>query len=276
MTNDSPDTQTTQETTPLRSNGLGLAALIIGIIAVVFAFIPIIQVFGGFAAFVGAVLGLVGLFLKGRKKGIAIAGTIVSVLALVLSFSLSAFYAQSFVDAVSTSVQESTPTTEIVTGGDDDSDDSSGEAERGTRDNPLPMGSTITVGTPGSPDWEITVGPALLNANDEVAAANQFNDPPEPGFQYAMLTINVTYIGETSGTPWIELDWDYVGADSVTYRSSDTFAVAPDSIMDINELFPGGSGSGNVVIAIPSDSASEGTWRIGASFLGDKIFFAAE
>lgn len=261
----------------LKSNGLGLAALIIGIIALVFAFIPLIQVFGGFAAFVGSVLGLVGLFLKGRKKGVAIAGTIISILAVILSISLSALYAQSFVDAVSTSVQESQSTTEILSGGDDDtSSGTSTDGDRGTRDNPLPMGSTITVGPAGSPEWEITVGPVLLNANDAIAAENRFNDPPEPGLQYAMLTLNVTYVGETSATPWVNLDWDYVGADSVTYRSSDFPVVAPNSFRDINELFPGGSGSGNIVIAIPSDSASAGTWRIGGSFFGEKIFFAAE
>ena len=271
----SPETNAKPE---LKSNGLGLAALIIGIIALVFAFIPLIQVVGGFAAFVGIVLGLVGLFLKGRKKAIAIAGTIISIVALVLSISLSAFYAQSFVDAVSTSVQESTSSAEVVTGGDDEasSTGSSGDGERGTRENPLPMGSTIIIGSPGSPEWEVTVGPVILNANDEIAAANQFNDPPEPGFQYALLTLNVTYVGESTGTPWLDLDWDYVGADSVTYRSGDTFAVPPNSIMDINELFPGGSGTGNIVIAIPEDSASEGTWRIGGSFLSDKIFFAAQ
>lgn len=272
-----PEVQSSEQAAPLRSNGLGLAALIIGIVAIVFAFIPLIQVVGGFAAFVGAVLGLVGLLLKGRKKRIAIAGTIVSIVAVVLSFTLSAFYAQSFVDAVSTSVEESTSSTEIVTGDEDDSSDgTSTDGERGTRDNPLPIGSTITVGLTGSPEWEITVGPVILNANDEIASANQFNDPPESGLQYALLTLDVTYVGDTSGTPWVELDYDYVGADSVTYRSADTFAVPPNSFFDINELFPGGSGSGNVVIAIPADSASEGTWRIGGSFLGDKVFFAAQ
>ncbi len=152
----------------------------------------------------------------------------------------------------------------------------SGQSDAGKRDNPLPLGSTVMIGTRGAPEWEVTVGPATLNATDAVLAENQFNDPPEDGFQYALLNLTVTYVGETSGTPWFDINISYVGADAVTYRSSDSFAVAPSPFSDINELFPGGTGSGNVVIAIPGETAAEGTWRIGVSFGTDDIFFKAQ
>ena len=264
----------------MKSNGLGLAALIIGIVALVFAFIPLIQVIGGFAAFVGVVLGLVGLFLKGRKKAIAIVGTIISIVALVLSITLSAFYAQSFVEGFNAAVEESSPRVEVVpdASGADGLDDpaESGATEGGTRDNPLPLGTTITIGTPSSPEWRVTVGPAKLDATGEVLAENQFNDDPEGGFQYAMLNLDFTYIGEDSGIPWVDLSVSFVGSDAVTYQSYDTFVVTPNSWTDINELFPGGSASGNVVIAVPTASASNGTWRVGASFFGNDLFFAAQ
>ncbi len=276
------NTETNPEEAPsqsdtLRSNGLGLASLIIGIIAAVLAFVPLINFGIGFVAFVGLVLGVVALFLKGRKKGVAIAGSIVSLVALILSIVLSISYTQSFVEAVS----ESTPSATVVTpesNGDQAGEDTEGAPalEGGTRDNPLPMGTTIVIGTPESPEWEVTVGPSTLNATDEVLAENQFNDPPESGFQYALLNLTVTYIGETSGMPWVDLSVSYVGVDAVTYQPFDSFAVAPKSFNDINELFPGGTGSGNIVIAIPSDTASEGTWRVGASFSGDNLFFKAE
>jgi len=256
----------------LKSNGLGLAALIIGIIAAVFSFVPLIQYGMGFVAFVGIVLGLVGLFLKGRKKVIAIVGTIVSIIALILSFVMSAAYTQSFVEGVSQAIDDSTPRAEVVTG-DSDGDDSS---DRGTRENPLPIGTTITIGPAAAPEWEVTVGPVILDATAEVLAANQFNDEPEEGFQYALINLDVTYIGESTGTPWLDLSVSYVGADSVTYLSSDTYAVAPDSLNDINELFPGGSASGKKAIAIPTAGAADGTWRVGASFGGKDLFFAAE
>jgi hypothetical protein len=273
----SPETSATPE---LKSNGLGLAALIIGIVAAVFSFIPLIQYVMGFVAFVGLVLGVVALFLKGRKKVVAIVGTIVSLIALILSFVLSAAYTQSFVDGFTAAVEESAPNAEVVPDasepGSTDEPAESGSTEGGTRDNPLPLGTTITVGTPGSPEWEITVGPATLDATAEVLAANQFNDEPEDGFQYALLNLDVTYIGDTSGTPWVDLSVSFVGSDAVTYQSFDSFAVAPNPWTDINELFPGGSGSGNVVIAVPTAAAADGTWRVGASFFGDDLFFAAQ
>jgi len=276
------------ETSALRSNGLGLASLIIGIIAAVLAFVPLINFGIGFVAFVGIVLGVVALFLKGRKKGVAIAGTIISVIALILSITLSLFYTASVIDAI----EESTSTTVVTpdadadgsdTGdsgsGDTDSGDAdsgdAGQGDAGTRDNPLPLGTTITIGAPGSPEWEVTVGPSVLNADDEVLAANMFNEPAEDGQQYALLNLDVTYVGDTSATPYFDISVSYIGADAVTYRESDTYAVAPNPFSDINELFPGGSGSGNIAIAIPSDTASEGTWRVGGLF-GDDLFFAAE
>lgn len=266
--------------TELRSNGLGLAALIIGIIAAVFSFIPLIQYVMGFVAFIGLVLGIVALFLKGRKKVIAIVGTIVSIIALILSFVLSAAYTQSFVDGLDAAIDESSPRVEVVPD-DSDADDSeaageSTDSDEGTRNNPLPLGTTITIGSPGAPEWEVTVGPATLDATDEVLAANQFNDEPEEGFQYAMLNLDATYIGEDSGTPWVDISVSFVGSDANTYQSFDTFAVAPNSFTDVNELFPGGSGSGNIVIAVPTDAVADGTWRVGASFLGDDLFFEAQ
>jgi hypothetical protein len=267
---------------PLQTNGLGVAALVIGIVAAVLSFIPLIQYVMGFVAFIGLVLGLVALFLKGRKKGIAIAGTIVSLVALILSFVLSIAYTDSFIEGFNDAVEESTTTVEVLpddsTGDSDEpvEEGSAASTDEGTRNNPLPLGTTITLGSPGAPEWEITVGPATLNATDIVLAENQFNDPPEDGRQYALLNLTATYVGETSATPWSDISVSYVGADGVTYESYDTFAVAPEPFSDINELFPGGSGSGNVVIAIPSDTAADGTWRIGAWFLGEDLFFAAE
>jgi hypothetical protein len=66
-------------------NGLGIAALVLGLVAFVLAFIPLLNLFGAFLAFVGLVLGVVALFLKGAKKGAAIAGSIVSGVALIIS-----------------------------------------------------------------------------------------------------------------------------------------------------------------------------------------------
>jgi hypothetical protein len=92
-----------------RTNGLGFAALVVGIVALILGLIPFVGYFGAFLAFVGVVLGVIGLVLKGRKKGIAIAGTIVSGVALVLSIVLAAVYTSLLVSSVNQAIEEAAP-----------------------------------------------------------------------------------------------------------------------------------------------------------------------
>ena len=73
-------------------NGLGLAALIVGIVAFVGAFIPLFNYAAGFIAVVGIVLGIIALVLARRPKGAAITGLVLSVLALILSVVLAIVY----------------------------------------------------------------------------------------------------------------------------------------------------------------------------------------
>ncbi|MGD8166695.1 hypothetical protein ACEXOS_005690 [Herbiconiux sp. P16] len=78
--------------TPRRTNGLGVASLIIGIVAFIGAFVPFVDYATGVLAFVGLVLGVVGLFLAGRAKGAAIVGTILNVVAIAASVILAIVY----------------------------------------------------------------------------------------------------------------------------------------------------------------------------------------
>lgn len=109
------DTQTPEPAAPAyppapatapTKNGLGLAALIIGIVAGVLALIPIVNFIAGFVAFVGLVLGVVALFLKNKAKGIAAAGSITSGAALILSIVMPIVYTALFFGAVADSIPE--------------------------------------------------------------------------------------------------------------------------------------------------------------------------
>ena len=85
---------------PKKSSGLGIAALILGIIALVFAFIPFANYFGMVLAVVGLILGTVGLLIKNRAKGLALTGTILSGVALILAIIMAIVYAAAFSAAV--------------------------------------------------------------------------------------------------------------------------------------------------------------------------------
>jgi len=91
--------------TPRRKNGFGVAALVLGIVALVGSPIPFINYVSGPIAFIGLALGVVGIVLKGRPKAAAVAGTIISGIALVLAIVLASAYTAGF-NAVSTSVQK--------------------------------------------------------------------------------------------------------------------------------------------------------------------------
>lgn len=68
-----------------RTNGLGVAALVVGIVAIVLAMIPFLGMVAFFLGPIAVILGVIGLFLKNRKRGMAITGTILGVLAVVIA-----------------------------------------------------------------------------------------------------------------------------------------------------------------------------------------------
>ena len=75
-------------------NGLGIASLAVGIVAAVFAVLPIdwAWIAGVVLAVMGLVLGIVGLTRADRPKGVATAGTVVSAVALVLAVIMGILY----------------------------------------------------------------------------------------------------------------------------------------------------------------------------------------
>ena len=67
-----------------KTNGLGIAALIFGIISLVSSCFVI----GIFPAIVGLILGIIGLAQKNLDKGCAIAGTVCSFIAIIISVAM--------------------------------------------------------------------------------------------------------------------------------------------------------------------------------------------
>lgn len=92
-----------------RSNTFGLIALIVGGVSLILAFVPIVNYVSWVLALVGLALGIVGLVLKNRKRGLAIAGVITSVLGLILSIVLAIVYTVGFVGSVATGISDNVP-----------------------------------------------------------------------------------------------------------------------------------------------------------------------
>ncbi|MCS5733103.1 DUF4190 domain-containing protein [Herbiconiux daphne] len=79
-------------TPPPAGNGLAIAAVIVGGVAFIGAFIPFLNWGVWFVALVGLVLGIIALVRKSRSKGLALTGTILSGVALILSIVLAVVY----------------------------------------------------------------------------------------------------------------------------------------------------------------------------------------
>lgn len=260
-----------------RFNGLGLASLIVGGLSLLFAFVPFANYASGFFAFIGIVLGIIGLVLKGRAKLLAIIGTAISVIALILSIVLAIVYTAGFVNAVDEAVTIDPPSITVpestAGGSDSGSSGSSEQSTIGTREDPAPFGSTVTISTFEGPVWDVSVGTPVLNAIDQVKAGNQFNPDPAPGNQYAIIPATVTYLGDSSGRPF-ELQFSYVSPSGQSYDP--TFVVLDGQLTDVDELLSGASGSGNVVFEIPSEGAEQGTWSVSYVFSDEKVYFGAK
>ncbi|GHD49556.1 hypothetical protein GCM10008097_22550 [Mycetocola manganoxydans] len=260
-------------------NGLGIAALVVGIFAFIGAFIPVVNFVTGVLAAVGIILGIIAITRKNKPKKAGVAGLIVSVVALILSVVLAISYTAGFVSAV----DDALPKSSVQESGDEAAEapveeaEADASAEVGTRENPAPIGTTIEMESMGSATYEVTLGAPTLDATDIVAAANQFNEAAPEGFQYAVVPVSVTYIGTETGTPWVDLQVSFVSAAGTTHSQADSMAVAPSPLfMEINELYPDASGTGNIVIAIPTADAVKGTWTVEPLFGGDTFFFAAQ
>lgn len=122
---------------------------------------------------------------------------------------------------------------------------------------PAPVGEVVVVG-----DWAIRVAAVTPDASAEIAAENQFNEPPEPGKQFFVAALQATYLGSESATFWIDVDLKAIGASSVAYeRGLDASCGSiPGEIIHLGEAFPGGTISGNVCWAI--DAADAATMKL--------------
>lgn len=257
-------------TPPTRAGGLALAALIVGIVAIVCAIIPGLSFIAFLPAITAAILGVIALVTRKPRRGFALAGVILGPVALLVAIVVS----------ISAIVGNVTPQ---VSAGSDPSDKPSAEApakpteqpavEVGTRSNPAPAGSTLEISDNSGPIWNITVGAATLNANDIVAAENQFNPVADAGTQYVLVPITFTYVGTQSGTPWIDTEIEFVSAAGTTHEQE--FVVIPNSITDIAEMYEGASATGNLVVMAPTLDVEKGTWAISARF-GTKYFVAVQ
>lgn len=262
-------------------NTVGLVALVVAVLGFIFAVAEGAYLLGWILLPIAFVLALVALLQRDRPKKMALAALIISIIgtiAGVVAFMGSA--AQAFDEAFTDETTVSEPTAvdpgEALQSAEPQSKEETTDepvameeeeaAAVGTRENPLPLGSSVS-----GEDWEVTVNSFSPDATDEVMAENQFNDEPDGGAVYALVNVTVKRIAPESGYP-MEVSVGFVTASGNVVTSADAMAVAPESINDATELYEGAEASGNVALMIPQGDT--GTLRVSPGLFADDAFFA--
>ena len=250
-------------------NIAGIIALAVAANGFIFACIPGALIVGWVLLPVGFILGIVSLFLKGKAKWQGVTAIIVSVIGTVIGVIVfTVVLATAFTDAFGGSdveVGDSTTVTEEADAGAEEP-----AAESGTRENPLPLGTPFS-----SNEWTVVVNSVTLNAQDQILAANEFNEAPDPGTEYILINYTVTYTGtDAEGGMPVFVGVEYVTAAGVTVDGLEKIVIGPDEMNSMSPLYEGASATGNHAIQVPTPV--DGVIAIRPGIIADKIFVAVQ
>ena len=117
-----------------------------------------------------------------------------------------------------------------------------------TLDNPLSAGELLQ----GSDGTETRVLGVVEDARRRVAEENQFNDPPQEGKRFYMVSVEVSYPSGSSSITVSDTDFSLIGENRVVYDSFDYDCGVIANELD-GEVYGGGRIQGNICFEIPED-----------------------
>ncbi|WP_136041845.1 MULTISPECIES: DUF2510 domain-containing protein [unclassified Microbacterium] len=251
------------EPAPKKLNVLALVSAIVAAVGFIFACIPGALIVGWILLPTAFVLSIVSLFLKGDKKWLGIIGLVLSIVGTIIGVVVFASVVAASVDDAfgsgETTVTEPGDSEEEAAPAEEESTD----AEAGTRDNPLPLGSKIS-----NSDWTVVVNSHNPDGNTIVAEANQFNEPAPAGSHYEIVNYTITYTGADSSYS-MEVMVDAVTSAGNVIDSYDSFVSLTDDF-SLDELYSGGSLTGSQAFLVPDGEAI--LIRVQPGFLADEVF----
>jgi Domain of unknown function (DUF4190) len=251
---------------PKQGAGLAIASMVLGIIALLLSWIPIINNVAAIIAVVGLGLGIPALIRARRGThngtGMAITGLVTSVLAIVLVILTQMLFVKA-IDEVESSINESLAEVEAA------------PVDPGAEEAVAETAEAVALGVPAQVgDYEVTVDAVELDANETVAGANDWNEPPTG--QYVIAQLTVTYTGAEEGMPGFDLTAIFHGTDSRQYSDTECSAVLPDDAMDAPTLNSGGSDTFQFCMDVQPTAIQGGQLSIEPtlSFDDERVFFA--
>ena len=236
----------TPEPQPKRGGrGLAITALVVAIVSLLLCWVPIVNNLVFFLGLIGLVLA-VPAFLRARKgksagKGMALAAILLSVLSLVGVLASQAYYG-SVLDGVSDAIEDAA-----------DGEVAKSEDDKAAEADALALGAVAQVGR----EYEVAVTDVNLDATKALLKVNEFNSKPKG--QYVLVTLDVTYVGDKEGDPWLDLTTKLAGSDSRNYDSSTCDAVVARPSMDVPTLTNGGTATYDVCFDVPAAAVEDPT-----------------
>lgn len=230
---------------------MGIGSLVLGIIAFIISFIPFLGAFAFLPALIAVILGIVDIVKKSKakeKKGIAIAGVVLSAIAIVFIvivnvFSI-AFFTKSIISQTSNTIYDYDDN--YLYGGNSSTKNKTGK-----------MGETVTL-----EDLKVTFSNVNTNYTDYNKYANVKSG-------YVVMKADFEFENIGSSTEYISSYRIDCYADGY---SCDSFYYVTDSSFSSN-LASGKKTKGSVYFEIPSNADSISLEYVVNSFSDSKIVF---
>lgn len=213
---DQPTQQSTQSTS---TSGMAIAALVLGILAILTSFLPIINNGSFFLAALGlifAVVGFVGIR-KGKKKGngIAIAGIVLNVISIIVVLATQSMYSAAIDSA--TNGPEASVTVEAESG------DSTASISAADSTTDLAVGASIT-----------TEDGLVVSVDAVQTGLKNYNGDP------------ITGITVTNGSKELSFNsFDWKAEDANGAQRSNTYYSESDNELNSGTLAAGGTVTGD-------------------------------
>jgi hypothetical protein len=97
----------------------------------------------------------------------------------------------------------------------------------------------------------------LLDATEAVLEEDEFNEEPEPGNQFLLVTLEATYVGDEEPANLFDLDFQVVGPSNVAYGFDASCGLIPDEIDTFQDVFEGGTITGNLCWSVSTEDVGD-------------------
>lgn len=135
----------------------------------------------------------------------------------------------------------------------------------GTRERAYPVGAPFRVG-----DWSVTVESVIDDADALVLESQSFNNPPQEGYRFVLWRVTLTYLGDGTRLPGIDLTWSLVGSAGNSFGTIGSCGTIPDSITGRGEMSAGDTVTGNLCASALSEQVKGSTISVRTSAGGSE------